>query len=115
MTNNSDHVSHFPLLSNINYSEWSIRMEVERIQKGLWDMVFTEVDVEGKTNEEVKVELQKLLVKRSVKKMAEARAEIILHVECDQLAHMRDHDPKLIWETLTQVHHACGLGTRMAL
>ncbi|KAG1886224.1 hypothetical protein F4604DRAFT_1513571, partial [Suillus subluteus] len=60
-------------------------------------------------------ELQKLLVKRSVKKMAEARAEIILCVECDQLAHMRDCNPKVIWETLAQVHRARGLGTRMAL
>ncbi|KAG1875691.1 hypothetical protein F4604DRAFT_1488424, partial [Suillus subluteus] len=60
-------------------------------------------------------ELQKLLVKRSVKKMAEAWVEIILHVEHDQLAHMCDCDPKVIWETLAQVHHACGLGTRMAL
>ncbi|KAG2031647.1 hypothetical protein BDR03DRAFT_811993, partial [Suillus americanus] len=60
-------------------------------------------------------ELQKLLVKRSVKKVAEARAEIILCVEHDQLAHMCDHDPKLIWEMLAQVHRACGLGTRMAL
>ncbi|KAG2159305.1 uncharacterized protein EDB93DRAFT_1040086, partial [Suillus bovinus] len=60
-------------------------------------------------------ELQKLLVRRSVKKVAEARAEIILHVECDQLAHMHDRDPKVIWETLAQVHCARGLGTRMAL
>ncbi|KAG2140894.1 uncharacterized protein EDB93DRAFT_1072688, partial [Suillus bovinus] len=60
-------------------------------------------------------ELQKLLVRRSVKKMAEVRAEIILRVECDQLAHMRDHNPKVIWETLAQVHRARGLGTRMAL
>ncbi|KAG1792975.1 uncharacterized protein HD556DRAFT_1220330, partial [Suillus plorans] len=34
----------FPLLSNINYGEWSIRMEAELIRKGLWDMVFVEVD-----------------------------------------------------------------------
>lgn len=90
-------------------------MEAELIRKGLWDMVFAEVDVDGKTDDEVKAELQKLLVKRSVKKMAEARAEIILRVERDQLAHMRDRDPKVIWETLAQVHRARGLGTRMAL
>ncbi|KAG2035458.1 hypothetical protein BDR03DRAFT_867988, partial [Suillus americanus] len=53
--------------------------------------------------------------KRSVKKMAEARAEIILRVEHNQLAHKCDCNPKLIWETLAQVHCACGLGTRMAL
>jgi hypothetical protein len=51
-------------------------------------MVFAKVDVDGKTDDEVKAELQKLLVKKSAKKMAEMRAEIILHVERDQLAHM---------------------------
>ncbi|KAG1781325.1 hypothetical protein EV702DRAFT_1042442 [Suillus placidus] len=40
--------------------------------EGLWDMVFAEVDEDGKADEEVKAVLQNLLVKRSVKKMAEA-------------------------------------------
>ncbi|OAX32794.1 hypothetical protein K503DRAFT_649118, partial [Rhizopogon vinicolor AM-OR11-026] len=60
-------------------------------------------------------ELQKLLGKRTVKKMTEARAEIILRIEHDQLAHMHDHDPKVIWEMLAQLHRVRGLGTRMAL
>lgn len=90
-------------------------MEAELIWKGLWNLVFAEVDMDGKTDDEVKVELQKLLLKKWVKKMAEARAEIILCVEYDQLTHMHNCDPKVIWETLIQVHHACGLDTRMVL
>ncbi|KAG2159496.1 uncharacterized protein EDB93DRAFT_1070697, partial [Suillus bovinus] len=39
-------------LGNTNYGEWSIRMEAELIRKGLWDMVFAEVDVDGKTDDE---------------------------------------------------------------
>jgi hypothetical protein len=82
-------------------------------------MVFAEVlDLDGKTDDEVKAELQKLLVKRSAKKimMVEARAEIILQqlevcVEHDQLTHMCDRDPlpKVIWEMLAQVYRVCGL------
>ncbi|OJA10711.1 hypothetical protein AZE42_13161 [Rhizopogon vesiculosus] len=90
-------------------------MEAELIRKGLWDMIFVEVDLNEKTNDEVKAELKKLLGKRTAKKMAKARVEIILRVECNQLAHMHDRDPKVIWEMLAQLHRACGLGTRMAL
>jgi hypothetical protein len=113
MAEDSDRTPRFPLLGNGNYGEWSIRMEAELIRKGLWDQVYVEVDITGKTEDEVKAELQKLMTKR--KKMAEARAEIILRIERDQLAHARDRDPKIIWETLARLHRARGLGTRMAL
>ncbi|KAG2338215.1 hypothetical protein BDR05DRAFT_843804, partial [Suillus weaverae] len=39
-------------LSSTNYGEWSMRMEAELIRKGLWDMVFAEVDEDGKTDDE---------------------------------------------------------------
>ena len=90
-------------------------MEAELIWKGLWDMVFVEVDTDGKSDNDVKAELQKLVAKRSAKKMAEAHAEIILHVEWDQLVHAHERNLKLIWEALTRAHCACGLGTRMTL
>ena len=115
MTDDSERTPRFPLLGNGNYGEWSIRMEAELIRKGLWDMVFVEVDTDGKSDDDVKAELQKLVAKRSAKKMAEARAEIILRVERDQLVHARERDPKLIWEALTRAHRARGLGTRMTL
>ncbi|KAG1718830.1 hypothetical protein EDB19DRAFT_1791730 [Suillus lakei] len=45
MTDDSERTPRFPLLGNTNYGEWSIRMEAELIRKGLWDMVFAEVDL----------------------------------------------------------------------
>jgi len=115
MAEDPERAPRFLLLGNGNYGEWSIRMEAELIWKGLWDMVFVEVDTDGKSDDDVKAELQKLVAKRSAKKMAEARAEIILRVERDQLVHTRERDPKLIWEALTRAHRARGLGTRMTL
>ncbi|KAF8073463.1 hypothetical protein FPV67DRAFT_1398015, partial [Lyophyllum atratum] len=53
--------------------------------------------------------------KRTAKKMAEARAEIILRVEDSQLSHMRSRDPMEIWSSLARVHVARGFATRLAL
>ena len=39
-----------------------------------------------------------------MKKMAEARAEIILRVEDSQLSHMRSWDPMEIWMALARVY-----------
>lgn len=49
------------------------------------------------------------------RKNAEARVEMILHVEVDQLAHMSSHIASEIWEELERVHRARGLATRLAL
>jgi hypothetical protein len=53
--------------------------------------------------------------KRAKKKIADAYAEIVLRVEDSQLAHMRSHDPEIVWDTLAEVHRARGLATRLAL
>ena len=42
--------------------------------------------------------------KHTMKKMAEARAEIILRVEDSQLSHMWSWDPIEIWIALARVH-----------
>jgi hypothetical protein len=83
----------FPLLNDSNYTEWSMRMEAELIEKGLWDQVYVEVNEDGKNADEVKAELAKLVAKRNTKKMAEARARMITRVEGSQLAHLRNRDP----------------------
>lgn len=41
--------------------------------------------------------------------------EMILRVDNGQLLHMGLHDPKEIWQTLQQVHHAAGFATSLAL
>ena len=53
--------------------------------------------------------------KRAKKKIADAYAEIVLRVEDSQLAHMRSHDPEIVWDTLARVHRVRGLATRLAL
>ncbi|KAK0183858.1 hypothetical protein F5146DRAFT_905930, partial [Armillaria mellea] len=48
-------------------------------------------------------------------KMAEARAEMILRVDVEQLAHMDSKDPWEIWGNLQTVHHAQGFATSLSL
>jgi hypothetical protein len=47
--------------------------------------------------------------------MAEARAEMVLHVEDGQLSHMSARDPMVIWEDLRRIHQAAGFATSLAL
>ncbi|KAH8102360.1 gag-polypeptide of LTR copia-type-domain-containing protein [Phellopilus nigrolimitatus] len=104
----------FPWLNDTNYGEWAMRMEAVMIRKGLIGMI--ELDVpDGKTPAEFEAEVEKAKGKRSKTKMAEARAAMIERAEKSQLAHMRDKDPLIIWETLAKVHRARGLATRLAL
>ena len=96
----------FPPLNDDNYMEWSNRMEAELICKGLWDNIQCKVSVEGKTAEEVGEIVMKWCGKHTQKKMVETCAEIILRVEDSQLAHIRGHDPEILWGNLLQVHRA---------
>lgn len=115
MSDDNEKTWRFPLLNDTNYTEWSMRMEAELVRKGLWDMVFCEVVDDGKTPDEVVNEVGRLKARRSTKKMAEARAELILRADRAQLVHMRDRDPLVVWEHLAKVHRARGLATRLAL
>jgi hypothetical protein len=87
-------------------------MEAELIQKGLWDMIFAEVDMDGKTDDEMKIELQKLLVKRSVK-MTEVRASFASNVTSSLICLIMI--PRSSGRCLLQSICARGLGTRMTL
>jgi hypothetical protein len=109
-----DSRARFPLLSDANYTEWAMRMEAELIEKGLWEQVFVELDVNGKTVQEIESERAKAVAKRNVKKMGEARARMIMRVETSQLVHMREWDPMVIWAKLAVTHQARGLATRLA-
>jgi gag-polypeptide of LTR copia-type/Domain of unknown function (DUF4219) len=103
-----------PLDDSGNYPEWSIRMEAELVRRGLWENVMFEGNAEG-SEEDLEKALEAWNKKRTAKKMAEARTEIILRVKDSQLAHMRSRDPKEIWETLDRIHTARGFATRLAL
>ena len=54
-------------------------------------------------------------VKAWRKKNAEAQAEIVLHVEVSQLAHVRDENSEDIWNNLETMHRSRGLASRLAL
>jgi hypothetical protein len=99
-----DSCARFLLLSDANYTEWAMRMEAELIEKGLWEQVFVELDVNGKTVQEIESERVKAVAKRNAKKMGEARARMIMRVETLQLVHMHKRDPMVIWAKLAVVN-----------
>jgi hypothetical protein len=105
----------FPRLNDSNYAEWAVRMEAILIRKGLWSMIETVVETEGKDAATIMAELDKKKKGRLADKMAEARAEMVLRVEDGQLSHMRSRDPMEVWETLQRVHRAAGFATSLAL
>ncbi|KAJ7050373.1 hypothetical protein C8F01DRAFT_934667, partial [Mycena amicta] len=59
-------------------------------------------------------EIQKKRAARTEKKMAQARAEMIMRVEPGQLAHMRSKDPLDVWQDLHIVHRARSFAAALA-
>jgi hypothetical protein len=81
-------------------------MEAELIEKGLWEQVFVELDVNGKTVQEIESERVKVVTMMNAKKMSEARARMITRVEMSQLVHMHKWDPIAIWAKLIVTYWA---------
>jgi hypothetical protein len=102
----SDTVSHrFVLLNHTNYAQWSMRMEAELVRKDFWGLITGDETTPKKPED----------VPAFRKRQAACRAEIILRADDSQLSHMRDNDPKIVWEELAKVHRARGFGTRLSL
>jgi hypothetical protein len=98
----------FAKLDGNNYFEWKMLMEATLIRRGLMEYVDgTKTTPLGSPNSKA--------VKDFLRKQAEARAEIVLHVETSQLSHVRDRNPAVIWTTLETVHRARGFATRLML
>ena len=91
-----------------------MQMEAKLIEKELWEHVFIELDISGKTKEETENEQPKAATKRSMKKMSKARARMITRVKTSQLVHMHKWDPMVIWQKLTVTHQARGLAMQLA-
>ena len=104
----------FAQLNESNHIEWIICMEVQLIRLGLWDTVGFELD-SGLSEDEVVKTREGWMKKHTMKKMAEARAEIILRVEDSQLSHMWSQGPMEIWMALARVYIAQGFAMRLAL
>jgi hypothetical protein len=99
-----------PDLTNTNWSVWRLKMEAILTKKGLHEVVFPTFP-KGASNDKKK----DILAARDATKMASARAELIVHVCDDQLAHMQSEDPREIWLTLEGVHVTHGFATSLSL
>jgi hypothetical protein len=95
-------------LSDVNYTDWRIKMEALLEEKELWDIVSGNetMPTTGPNSKATKAFLRKQRL---------ARAKIILHVEDSQLPHTRYNDPKEIWDSLARVHRSRGFGTLLSM
>jgi len=93
-------------LNNENYEIWKILMEAILVRKQLRDVALgTTPQPAGPPN----------AVRTWDQKNQEARAELQLAVEWDQLAHMTNETASEIWAELERVHRSTGFTTRMGL
>ena len=94
----------FDKLNETNYDDWKIQMEALLEEKGLFGVVSGRdiLPTTGPNSKGVKAFLEKQHL---------ARSKIILAIEPSQLLHVRNEDnPLVIWQNLTRIHHARGLG-----
>jgi len=95
-------------LNGSNYYEWKMLMEALLVWRGLMEYVDgSKAKPVGSPNSKA--------VKDFMKRSAEAHAEIILHIEVLQLAHVCDPDPTSIWSTLETIHCTRGFATHLML
>lgn len=95
-------------LNNENYEVWRVLMEAIFTRKQVHD-VATGITPRPTTGP------NSVTTKAWERKSQEAKAEMILSVEIDQLAHMRGATAIDVWNELETVHRARGLATKMAL
>lgn len=104
----SDKAPAFALLDETNYHEWAFFMEAVLIRKDLLGIV------EGTVTQPLGSPNSKA-VKAFVHKQKLTRAEIILRVSPSQLPHVRNPDPKVIWDNLRALHQSRGFASRLSL
>jgi hypothetical protein len=99
----------FDKLNETNYDDWKIQMEALLEEKGLFGVVSGRVimPTTGPNSKGVKTFLEKQRL---------ARSKIILAIEPSQLPHVRnEEDPFVIWQNLTRIHRARGLGVLLTM
>lgn len=83
-------------------------MKALLVKKNLWDVVSgTETLPPGNATTK--------RVRTFRRRQAEAIAEITLHVEPLQLSFLQSDDPEVVWDSLTALHQARGMATRLSL
>jgi hypothetical protein len=99
----------FDKLNETNYDDWKIQMEALLEEKGLFGVVSGR-DVMPTTGPSSKG------VKAFLEKQRLARSKIILSIEPSQLPHVRNEEnPFVIWQNLTRIHRARGLGVLLTM
>ncbi|KAJ6574407.1 hypothetical protein B0H19DRAFT_868801, partial [Mycena capillaripes] len=95
-------------LTNENYEVWRILLEAVFTRKNVHDVAvgITPRPLTGPNSKGVK---------DWDRQSAEARAEMILAVDVDQLAHMTAPTAYEVWQELERVHCSRGFATKMAL
>ena len=99
----------FDKLNETNYDDWKIQMEALLEEKGLFGVVSGRdiLPTTGPNSKGVKAFLEKQHL---------ARSKIILAIEPSQLLHVRNKEnPLVIWQNLTQIHRARGLGILLTM
>jgi len=71
-----DKSTHFPKLNDVNYVEWSIRMEAELTRRQLWSMIEIVVDEDGKEDEKI----AEAMTKKKKKKRSTARIRVMTRI-----------------------------------
>ena len=99
----------FDKLNETNYDDWKIQVEALLEEKGLFGVVSGR-DVMPTTGPSSKG------VKAFLEKQRLARSKIILAIEPSQLPHVRNEEnPFVIWQNLTRIHRARGLGVLLTM
>lgn len=99
----------FPKLNESNYDDWKVQMEALLEEQGLFGVV------DGRDTAPAAGPNSKA-GKAFTTKCRQARAKIILGLEPSQFPHVRlEEDPAVIWEKLTQIHRARGLGVLLTM
>ena len=99
----------FDKLNEANYDDWKIQMEALLEEKGLFGVVSGRLvmPTTGPNSKGVRAFLEKQRL---------ARSKLILAIEPSQLPHVRnEQDPFVIWQNLSRIHRARGLGVLLTM
>ncbi|KAF8630817.1 hypothetical protein AX14_010971, partial [Amanita brunnescens Koide BX004] len=98
----------FAKLNKTNYDDWKLQMEVHLTKKGLFSVI-------NGTDELLTTGPNSKAMQSYCQKQNLTHSKLILGIESSQLPHICKKDPAEIWQKLSQIHSACGLGTLLAM
>ncbi|KAH0829144.1 hypothetical protein J3R83DRAFT_2636, partial [Lanmaoa asiatica] len=84
-----------------NYLTWHVHMCALLICTDLWGIVLGRKATPNPSTATLAA------IKAFTSRQLKAAAEIALYIEDSQIVHVQSDDPKVIWDALASVHHAC--------